>query len=281
MKKTLISVLALICILSKNFGQDSFSIKQNAIKIDRQDSLGEDIYEVVSGYQLFMVGELHGTKEPARFVQSLAELFLHKGDSVQIGLEIRSGLMKKYLSNPTDSNVFTSDFFSQTPYDGRPCFALAELIAQLSRHPHVEFFFYDINIGEFENFDERDSLMYLKIKQRILHHPDWKTITLGGNIHAMLKPVDGKTKMALFLLHDKELEVGRKLLTINHSYATGTYWDNSGQSLQIYQSDHSHSTFATAVGYQNYFYVYPQNAHMNFRAIYFTRKLTASPLVYQ
>jgi len=281
MKINLILVFLFTCLLSNIRGQDSASINQNAIGIERQDSLGEDIYDVISGYQLFLIGEGHGTKEPARFVQSLAELLLRKGNHVQIGLEIPSEQMKTYLSSPKNSNAYTSEFFINKPYDGRPCFAWADLIARLSGRHDVEFFFYDINFGEFKDFEERDSLMYLKIKKRIQLHPDWKTITLGGNIHAMLRHYNGKTKMGLYLRDDKDLQIEKRLLSIDHCYATGSYWDNSNNTLQIFQADDSYSILATAVDYENYLYLCSQIANKNFNAIYFTRKLTASPLVGQ
>jgi hypothetical protein len=281
MKKILFPAITMICLFAEVYGQDSVLLHKTALQIDKQDSLSMDIYEVISMYQLFIIGEGHGTKEPARFVQSLAELFLNKGSRVQIGLEIPSDQMKKYLSNPNDSSVFESDFFINKSYDGRACFAWANLIARLSGHPNVEFFFYDVNIGEFKNFDERDSLMYLKIKKRIQLHPDWKTIVLGGNIHAMLKPYDGKPKLAFFLRYDKDLQIEKKLLSIDHRHAVGTYWDNSNKMLQVFQSDESQSIFATAVNYENYLFLNPQEADKIFNAIYFTRKQTASTLVSQ
>jgi hypothetical protein len=279
MKKILFFPIAMICLLSKGYGQDSVLLKKYALKIDKPDRLGGDIYKVVSVYQLFIIGERHGTEEPARFVQGLADLFLNRGSRVQIGLEIPSDQMKKYLFIPKDSSDFESDFFINKSYDGRPSFAWANLIAKFSSHRNVEFFFYDVNFGDFKNFDERDSLMYLKIKKRIQSHPEWKTIVLGGNIHAMLKPYDGKSKMALYLQNDKDLQIENRLLSIDHCYASGTYWDNSNKILQVFQSDNSHSVFATAVDYENYLYLYPRNADRNFSAIYFTRKQTTSPLV--
>ncbi len=281
MNKFLISAMALTCILSNIYGQDSISILQHAIKIENPDHLDENIYKAICGYQLFVVGEGHGTKEPARFVQSLAELFLLNGSRVQIGLEIPSDQMKTYLIDTRDSNVYTSVFFTGKSYDGRACFAWADLIARLTKQPRVEFFFYDVNIGDFKNFEERDSLMYLKIKKRMQLHPDWKTITLGGNIHAMIRPYDGKTKMALFLHDDKDLNIGKRFLSINHSYGSGTYWGNSNKILQVFQADHSHSIFATAFNAENYLYLYPENVERSFSAIYFTSSLTASPLTGQ
>ncbi len=165
MKKSIFLAISSTVFLLNTQGQDPTYLKQNAIQIDNQDSLGDDIFKSVSGYQLFMIGEAHGTNEPARFVLSLAELLTRKGEQVQMGLEIPSEQMKKYLSTPTDSNIYSSDFFARRPYDSRSCFAWANLIAKLNDNPNVEIFFYDINMVDFKNLSERDSLMYLKIKK--------------------------------------------------------------------------------------------------------------------
>jgi hypothetical protein len=260
-------------------GQDSIYLKQKAIRVDKQDSLGDDIYKVISDYQLLMIGEMHGTNESARFVMSLAELFIKKGCFVQIGLEIPSEQMKKYLSSPTDNNIYSSDFFTNRCYDARACFAWADLIAKLHDNHNVEIFFYDINAGDTKNIDDRDRLMYLKIKKRIQLHPTWKTITLSGNIHTMLLPYNGKTKMALYLRDDKALNMANKILPIVHIYATGTIWDNSDNSLRLYQVDHAGSLFAKTVDYENYLFLYPQYVKMTYGGVYFTRKITASNLV--
>ena len=279
MKRNMFLAFLLTVFLSNTYGQDSVYLKQKAIRIDRQDSLGDNIYEEISGFQLFMVGETHGTNEPARFVASLTDLLTRKDNNVQIGMEIPSEQMKKYLSNPADSNIYSSDFFTNKPYDGRPCFAWADLIAKLNDKNNVEFFFYDINIGDFKNFSERDSLMFLKIKKKLQLHPTWKTITLSGNIHNMLIPYDGKTKMGLFLRNDKDLNLANKILSLNHWYATGTFLDNSGNSLQLFQGDNSNSIFAKTIDYENYLLIYPHDAHMKYSGIYFTRKITPSNLV--
>src|ERR1700740_3009831 len=80
-------------------GQDFQTyLKENAVRIDQPESLSDEIYRLVSDYAIIMVGEMHGTNEPAKFVIGLAELFTKKGDSVQVGIEIPSDQMSKYIS---------------------------------------------------------------------------------------------------------------------------------------------------------------------------------------
>src|SRR5664279_4971180 len=97
----------LILVQIYSYGQDSIYLRQNAIKIDRRDSLGAAVYNRISKYSLIMVGEIHGTHEPAQFVSSLAELLLENGNQVVIGLEIPSEEMKYFLPDNKDSSVYS------------------------------------------------------------------------------------------------------------------------------------------------------------------------------
>jgi hypothetical protein len=281
--KNPISVLLLVSCLNVSYSQDSIHLKQNAVKIDNPDSLGEDIYKLIATYQLIMIGEMHGTNEPAVLVTSLVDLLTKKNDSVQVGLEIPSEQMKNYLWAPAVSNICASDFFANKSSDGRATCAWATLIEKLNNNHKAEIFFYDINHEDAEFIDDtiRDSMMYVKIKKKIQAHPTWKTITLGGNIHNMLMPYkyDGKTKMALYISNDKELNISKRILSLVHVYAAGSTLSDSGNGLQLIQVDQSNSLWAKATACENYLFLYPQNVKTNYSGVYFTRKLTASKLL--
>jgi hypothetical protein len=196
------------------------SIKANAIKIDKLDSLNNEVYHLLSDYRLIMVGEMHGTNEPAKFVIGLAKVFIGKGDSVQVGLEIPSAEMKEYLNRKSDSIIYSSDFFVKKSTDGRASVAWAEVISKLDKSPKIRIFFFDVNNSESKNPGDRDSIMYLKIRNKIMEHPDWKTITLSGNIHNMLLPYKEKPKMALYLNRDEELNLSGRICSLNHQYGS-------------------------------------------------------------
>ena len=110
---------------------------------------------------------------------------------------------------------------------------------------HVRLFYYDVNAEDIEKYFNRlrtpeqtgkvraeftagDSLMYINIKQQMLLHPTWKTITLSGNIHNMLLPFNGKIKMGLYLHSDPDLRLKDSLLSIVHRYRFGTTLNDIG-----------------------------------------------------
>jgi hypothetical protein len=253
-------------------------LKQNAVKIIKPDSLSNDIYNLVSDYSLIMIGEMHGTNEPAEFVIGLTDLLTSKGDSVQVGMEIPSTKMKRYIEEHSDNSIYSSDFFKRS-VDGRASDAWAQVISKVSKNHKASIFFYDVNDGDCSNVDDRDSMMYLKIKNKIQEHPSWKTITISGNIHNMLLPYKGKAKTAYFLINDQDLNLKDRICSLNHLYQRGSMINNSGNGLELKQVDNSDSDYSTAVDYDNYLFLMPINVTFGYSGIYFTKNVTAARML--
>jgi hypothetical protein len=279
MTRKLLIILSISLYVFEIFGQDSTFISKNAVKFDKQDSLNSEIYRLIKNYQLIMIGEMHGTCEPAKLVIGLAELLARNNNNVQVGLEIPSEKMQKYHSLPIDSNIYLSDYFANKSIDGKATYAWANIIGRLHQYSKIEIFFFDINNGDSKISNNRDSLMYLNIKNRIQLHPTWKTITLSGNTHNMLIPYKGQPKMAFYLYKDKDLAISGKILSLNHSYSKGTMLNNMGKGLQINTVDNSNTIFSRAVNFENYILVYPLINDGRYNGVYFTRKVTSAKLV--
>jgi hypothetical protein len=259
-------ILAFLLTTGVCFGQ--------VLEIEPLDRLEQPVYDKMNEFNLIMIGEMHGTNEPANFLIGLAELFANHGDTVQVGFEIPSEMMTAYLQSLTDSSVFQSDFFLNNSADGRASIAWANAIARLTKKSNVKIFFYDID--KYGADAERDSLMYLKIKGKIIEHPHWRTITLSGNIHNMRIPFRGKLTTAYHLCNDKELNLSEKICTLSHIYQSGTMLNNIGNGLEIRQINNEPSAYSE-VGLDNYLYLYP-TAGM-YDGIFFTKTVTASELV--
>src|SRR3954468_17445873 len=94
-----ISVFVLMIIAtSANAQSNSSYLKQNAIAVEDPFHLNDSACNLLRSYSLMMVGEMHGSNEPAQFVKALAKLFSEKGDSVSVGMEIPSEQMNVFLS---------------------------------------------------------------------------------------------------------------------------------------------------------------------------------------
>ncbi len=264
--------------LTNIFGQDlQTQLKENAVKIDHLDKLDKLVYDNLKDFHLIMIGELHGTNEPANFLIGLTELFANQGDTVQVGFEIPSELMTVYIHLLTDSSVYQSDFFLNSFEDGRACLAWANAITRLIRNSRVQIFFYDIYKTESSAFPNRDSLMYLKIKRRIIEHPNWRTITLSGNVHNMRLKYKDNPKAAYYLCNDKELNLTEKICTLNHYFQSGTMLNNNGNGLELRQVNNNPSVFSETFDFDNYLYLY--QTPNTYNGIFFTKDITASKLI--
>ena len=163
-------------------GQDAATLLRNgAVRVDNPLQPSDSVYNLLSPFQIIMIGEMHGTNKPAKLVTGFANLFAKHGDSVSVGLEILPEQMQLYNTMHTDSSIYQSQFFANPPQrDGRASFAWADIIAKLNNNPCIQIFYYDINKGSEESY-ERDSIMFSKIKKQYLLHPKWKMITISGN----------------------------------------------------------------------------------------------------
>jgi len=256
----------------KIYNQDLVNhIKENAIEIERIDSLNNTVYQILSKFNLIMIGEMHGTNEPAEFVTALAELFTKNNEAVQIGFEIPSEQMSIYLHLPTQINLFKSDFFNKISNDGRASKAWANSIIKLTQNPNVNIFFFDIDSND--NYQNRDSLMYIKIKNQILNYPERKTITLSGNVHNKRNPHKEVQTMAYLLINDKELNY-LNLCTINYIFSTGTMLNNTGNGLELRQISNPPNIFSESVNYRNYLYLF--ETPNNYNGVLYTTTVLSS-----
>ena len=278
-KKFLSLLSAAIVFYGVNAQDFSSFIQKRAVSIDKLDNLKDSIYKMVSGYRLIMLGEMHGTNEPASFLVGLTELLARKGDSILVGFEIPSEEMTKFLTEHSDSSVNQSDFFSKTSVDGRANVAWAAAIRRLNKNRRVKIFFYDVNKDEHTTMLQRDSIMYLKVKKRLMAKPRWKTLTIGGNVHNMILPYKGKNKMALYLSLDTTLNLTNKICSLNHYYQNGTMLNNQGHGLELHKVEDVVTDYSSSVDYNNYLLLYPATAIDNYTGVLFTRHVTAAKLV--
>ena len=271
-------ILLLSLIINIAEGQaDSVRLAQSALEIRRPDSLSDELYNALHPYKLIMIGEMHGTEEPAAFVKGLAELFA-KHDSVIVGFEIPSDEMKAYSKMKNERSVYNSDFFKHGSTDGRANDAWARCIASFCKNQRIQPFFFDVNPGESKkNNDDRDSLMYLKIKEELKKHPSAICVTLSGNIHNMLIAYKGESKTARYLINDNELNISDKMCSINHNFKSGTMLNNMGKGLMLNKVENTTSLYSKYAKYPNYLFLFSSSQYA-YNGVFFTRSVTAAKL---
>jgi len=278
MTRKLFSIALFTFTFSCVNGQDiSTYLKDNAVRVENPDALSDSVYHLISPFQIIMMGEMHGTNEPAQFVFGLTELLTIKGDSVQVGLEIPSGQMTQFLQLHTDSSIYNSDFFLHPKYKtGKESFAWAGLISKLRDDPKVQIFFFDVNDGESKPID-RDSMMYIKIKKQLAQHPTWKMITLGGNVHNKISG-GGKT-IAFYLKQDTILNLSAKICSLNHYYLKGTCRANFGDGLEEKLLERPESAYDTTFNFDKYIVLVSTKSTYPYTGLYYTKYINAAKMV--
>lgn len=262
--------------LNANGQRNAEYIRTHAVRVDNPEKLNDSVYNLISPFQILMIGEMHGTNEPAQFVIGLTNLLTDKGDSVSVGLEIPSVEMANFISSRTDSSIYQSNFFSNMPYqDGRESFAWARVISQLKNNRKVQLFFFDINTEEEKKYD-RDNLMYLKIKKQIQLHPKWKMVTLSGNAHTMIP--EEERKMAANLKHDKELNLSTKIAGFTNYFLQGSCHANFGSVLEKRTFTRPMNDFDTTFSFDKYVLLMSPKTTLPYTGMYYTKNITPAEL---
>jgi len=273
MKKNLLLHLTLTLTFLSASGQDDETyLRANAIRFDNPEKLSENVYTLLSPFQVIMFGEMHGTNESAPFVSGLTNLFTSKGDSVLVGLEIPPILMTKFISLHTDSSIYQSDFFSNPPFmDGKESFPWANLISTLNKNPKVKIFFFDVNPGE-DKIYFRDSLMATKIKIQFSQHPTWKMITLSGNYHNRISNPASMTSVL-------KRNIVTKICSLNLEYKEGTCMANfSGEGFKKKALGSYPSVYNSTEGYDRYLLLVSSKSNYDYNGLYYTKNITAAKM---
>ena len=276
MTRNLLFIFTLTLAFLSAIGQDDASyLKTNAVRIDNPDKLNDSAYTLLSPFQVIMFGEMHGTNESAQFVIALTNLLTSKSDSVLVGLEIPSGQMTQFISQRTDSSIFTSSFFLHPAFEsGRESFAWAGLISKLKNNPKVQLFFFDVNDNEGKPY-QRDSLMFTKIKSQFKQHPTWKLVTLSGNYH---NKISNGTSMTSFLIRDKELNLSEKICSLNLQYFRGTCMANFGHGMEKKMLRSLETVYDTTLKFERYLLLVSSKSNYEWTGFYYTRFITAATM---
>lgn len=272
-----LSDLLLILATGTAFSQSQAEyIRQNAVPFMNTEQLPDQIYDQLSNFPVIMVGEMHGSNEPAQLVRGLVKLFRNKGEKVLLGLEIPPDEMNDLTRNPADSLVYESSFFQKSHFhDGRQSFAWAKTITAFLHDTGVKIFFFDIHKNQQMEF--RDSVMYRTIRAECVKYPNTRIITLSGNAHTLSD--SGEQKAARFIQEDTSVTHNRKICTIYHYYQQGTCRANFGNGLEEKSYDRQAGDLDTLLPGANYLLKTSSASSFHYTYIFYTNKITAAEQV--
>lgn len=267
--------LALVCSVSPVWAQSNMAkqIQANAINIPDRTGATPALVSAFREKQAILIGEMHGTKEPAEFAQGVVETLLSQHKSVVLGIETeddKSGVLLRSGQLDSLKSCWNKLFLR----DGRHSQSWLDLVWLYRQHPNVTVVLFDQTKEQVPRWS-RDRSMAENLLAVLRQHPEAVLVTLSGNIHNQLQPYNGTETMGYFLhsLPDSPLKK-ENLVTTTHFYGAGTMINSQGDGMKLRQVPDNSGGFSTAVPFSSYFLI--TNLFPMWNALLFTRTVTAA-----
>ncbi len=250
-------------------------LKENAIPIKSLSKLSNKVYDEIENFEILMIGEMHGTNEPAEFAYGLCELITEHEDNVIMAMEIRSSLMNNLSDEMSISQLKELDFFRRKNFDGRNGVAWLDLVYKSIKNERIILKFIDNSYPS----STRDSSMYREIRSIHKKHPNTKIVTLTGNVHNSFTPLFDKVRIGGYLLKDSVNFDSKKIMSINHVFSEGSMLNNDGTGLKISTIEREDNIYNTTLSHEMFLYKKFPAAQNRCTHILYTDKVTPSEII--
>jgi hypothetical protein len=272
MKKLVITLL--IFINFKGYAQTFADfIDQHAIELK-----SPLILEKINGYKCLMVGEMHGTQEPAEFITDIVKIASKKGKKIILGLEIPPNDMKEFIKKRTIKNLKKTKFFSVGYGDGRNNEAWFKIIETCKKLKNVEFCFFDVDSDSRIDEQSRDSLMFSNLINVYKKDTTQVIYTIGGNFHNKIKPFRQNKTFGCYMAEYFSID---KVMSIFHAFGNGTTYNRENGVLKIRKIEGQSKLFTVSIKFAQYFLPkLPRNFTDDYTAFFYTGTITASMPIY-
>ena len=255
--------------------EEQKNLKENAIPIQNLSKLSDKIYNEIANYEIIMIGEMHGTKEPAEFAYGLCNLVTKFEKNVVLALEIRSSQMNNISDEMSISELKELDFFRRENFDGRNGESMLNLIYKSNQNERIILKFIDNSYPS----SSRDSSMYREIRNIHTKYPNTKIVTLTGNVHNSFIPYFDKVRIGGYLLKDSVNFDSKKIMSINHVFSEGSMLNNDGTGLKISTIEREDNIYNTTISHDMFLYKKFAEEKNRYTHILYTDKVTASGIV--
>jgi hypothetical protein len=260
---------------SAEMTEEQKDLKKNAIPIKSLSKLSNKIYDEIANFEILMIGEMHGTNEPAEFAYGLCELITEHEDNVIMAMEIRSSLMNNLSDEMSISQLKELDFFRRKNFDGRNGIAWLDLVHKVAKNERIILKFIDNSYPS----STRDSSMYREIRNIHIKHPNTKIVTLTGNVHNSFTPLFDKERIGGYLLKDSVNFDSKKIMSINHVFSEGSMLNNDGTGLKISTFEREDNIYNTTLSHDMFLYKKLPEEQNEYTHILYTDKVTASGII--
>ncbi len=248
---------------------------KNAIPFESLSELSNKIYNEIAEYEIIMIGEMHGTTEPAEFAYGLCELITKHEDKVIMAMEVRSSLMDGLSEGMSISELKELQFFQNENFDGRNGEAWLDLVYKSNQNDKIILSFFDNSYPS----SPRDSSMYLSIKQIRNANPNTKIVTLSGNVHNRLEPFREKKMLGCYLIEDSVNFDSKKIMSINHVFSEGNMLNADLTGLKMRTIEREENIINTTLSYEMFLCRTIPKKQQRYTHIFYTDKVTASEII--
>ena len=255
--------------------EEQKDLKKNAIPIQNLSKLSDKIYDEIANYDIIMIGEMHGTNEPAEFAYGLCELIAKHEGSVVMAMEIRASLMNNLSDEMSISELKELDFFRGKNFDGRNGIAWLDLVYKGIKNDGIILKFID---NPYQS-STRDSSMYREIRNIHNKYPNTKIVTLTGNVHNSFTPFFDEERIGGYLVKDTANFDSKKIMSINHVYSEGTMFNNDGTGIKISTIERKDNIYNTTLSHDMFLYKKSSEKQNRYTLILYTAKVTASGII--
>lgn len=250
-------------------------LKKNAIPIKSLSKLSDKIYDEIANYEIIMIGEMHGTHEPAEFAYGLCELITKHEDKVIMAMEVRASRMNNLSDEMSISELKELEFFRGINFDGRNGMAWLDLVYKSIKNDGILLKFIDNPYPS----SPRDSSMYREIRNIHNTYPNTKIVTLTGNVHNSLTPLFDKVRIGGYLFQDSVNFDSKKIMSINHAFSEGTMLNSDLTGLKMRTIEREENIYNTTLSYDKFLYKKLPEAQNQYTHILYTDKVTASEII--
>jgi hypothetical protein len=255
--------------------EEQKDLKKNAIPIQNLSKLSNKIYDEIANYEIIMIGEMHGTNEPAEFAYGLCELIAKHEGSVIMAMEIRASLMNNLSDEMSISELKELDFFRGKNFDGRNGIAWLDLVYKGIKNDGIILKFIDNSYQS----STRDSSMYREIRNIHNTYPNSKIVTLTGNVHNSFIPLFDKERIGGYLLKDSLNFDSKKIMSINHVFSEGNMLNSDLTGLKMRTIEREENIYNTTLSYERFLYKKLLEEQNRCTHILYTDKVTASEII--
>lgn len=275
MRYTLLLLLTtLLSCKSDNLTDTQRELKGSFIDIKSLSKLNIKIYKSIKEYEIIMIGEMHGTQEPAEFAYGLCNLISKHEEKVIMAMEISPRQMDGYHDKMSWEELKQLVFFHGENTSGMNGQAWLNLIHQSNQNDNIEIKFFD-----YQRVAPRDSSMYNAITEIHKANPNTKIVTLSGNLHNRLGSFNGNLMLGGYLMRDTINFNPDKIMSVMHYYNHGTMLNNIGNGLELTNIEPKDDIFNQVTSSKMLFCPNPFEDRNYFTHVIYTDEVTHSEVV--